>query len=95
MDSENTSSSFPRSFGATNCLPGVITAVFTKEIPRDVVRALMLCIYLLFHLAALQTLLGLRNSSGRAVLQPDIRTITARCLILSSPINSIRQTAQT
>lgn len=42
MDSGNISSSFPRSFQATNCLPGVITAVFTKEIPRDVVRALAL-----------------------------------------------------
>lgn len=67
----------PRSFGATNHLPGVITAVFTKEIPQDVVRALLLCTCLLFHLAGLQTLLSLRNSSGRAVLQPGMRTITA------------------
>lgn len=48
-------SSFPRSFGATNCLPGVITAVFTEEIPRGVVRALLPGICLLSHLAGVQS----------------------------------------
>lgn len=51
--SGNLSSSFPRSFGATNCLPRVITAVFTKEVLWDVVRILWLPSP--FHLDNLQS----------------------------------------